>query len=310
MVAKLEQGKPVRKDQSDGDKVVKSNPRSTTTRANKTVKEAIVDNSQFSEFLKTFQQLSVSLIERMDKANDTSKRLNNYNKVERINNIECYLCHEKGHRKFECPNRSKEIGNIDKGIDTNKGVNLILLLPDEAVKDSEVITEEVLMVDKRKTPDTETRVGRPAKVRNATRSGGVSTTPNQTDTNSRSEAAVTRTVEDRVARKQFSLREDLEKYFPKISLMQLLDSSKQIAAEWKDIGNKTASTTLNEIRIQEKASIPEQPAHKSGYPQCYGTKRNPGYGLAVKTQSTAELEDTRTATSSGKGRSGSTLIDY
>ncbi|OMH82712.1 hypothetical protein AX774_g3800 [Zancudomyces culisetae] len=229
MVAKLEQGRPVYKDQSDKDKEVKSNPISTTTRANKTVKEAIVDNSQFSEFLKTFQQLSVSLIERNDKANV--------------------------HIKVECHNSSKETGNIDKGIDTNKGVNFISFLPDEAEKDSEVITEEVLIVIKRKSPDTETRVGWPAKVRNATRRKEVYTTLNQTDTNSRSEAAVTRTVEDSVASKQFSLREDLEKYFPKISLMQLLDSSKQIAEEWKDIENKSASTKLNEILIQEKATV-------------------------------------------------------
>ncbi|OMH80343.1 Transposon Tf2-11 polyprotein [Zancudomyces culisetae] len=230
-VTKMEQSKNGRGDTLALAKSSKPATKNAATRAGKTVKELTTESGQFGEFLKTFQELSVSLLEKLDKTVAPKKEYVSQSKVERASAWECYYCHEKGHRRFECPLFQKE--------HAEKKVNFLDM-------DKEItIEDEVLTVEKRKAVESMGRVGRPAKVRN-------------TRETEEPEVLTERSVQPEFVRidkgKKFNLREELEKVYPKISMIQLLHNSEKIAQEWKNIVEVGPNTALNEIRLQEKTT--------------------------------------------------------
>ncbi|OMH83944.1 Retrovirus-related Pol polyprotein from transposon [Zancudomyces culisetae] len=231
LVAKLEQSTNGRRDIQAAIKSSKPTTKNAATRSGKSVKELTTEAGQFGEFLKTFQELSVSLLEKLDQTVASTKNWGSQAKVERASTWECYYCHEKGHRKFECPRFQKE--------HEEKKVNFLSI----GTEPTEV--DEVLMVEKRKATDAAGRVGRPAKIRNT---GDMDAQELRAERVTQPESGTI----DRV--KKFSLREELEKVYPKISMIQLLQNSEKIAQDWKNIVEVSPQTALNEIRIQEKAT--------------------------------------------------------
>ncbi|OMH85256.1 hypothetical protein AX774_g1209 [Zancudomyces culisetae] len=231
LVTKLEQGSSIKNDVQQSGKPTKASTKNAASRAGKSVKDLTTESAQFGEFLRTFQDLSVSLLEKLDKtvvANNTSR---SSAKVERPNTWECYYCHAKGHRRFECPQLKSE--------SSDKKVNYISV-------DKEVLeSDEVLMVEKRKADEQLVRVGRPVKSRN---------TSEQEDSGARIEKVNRPGVPSVEKNKSFNLREELEKVYPKISMIQLLQNSEKIAEDWRNIAEVAPRAAINEIRLQEKTT--------------------------------------------------------
>ncbi|OMH83427.1 hypothetical protein AX774_g3069 [Zancudomyces culisetae] len=137
----------------------KSSTQSAVTKGGRSVKE-MTEAGQYGDFLKAFQEMSVSIINKIDELVESKANRPRQNHNFR-QEVECYYCHKKGHISLRCPSRQQP--KVEKVVEMTEenNINFIEVLPGE---------QDVYAYEKRKQRDEEGRETRPTKTRN-TRQG-------------------------------------------------------------------------------------------------------------------------------------------
>ncbi|OMH82317.1 DNA damage-inducible protein 1 [Zancudomyces culisetae] len=235
---------------------IKEATRNAASKQGKTIKEMAKDQAPYAAMIKKFEEMSVNLLSRVDEAID--KKLKSYNTAN-TRSYTCYFCQEEGHRRFEC---QKWKAQQNKGSKEEAGTNVNYI---DLVKMDDVKDQEIFAVEKRGyAQNDKSSDQRPSKRANRTVTQERNmTSAEATEVEKEIEevrediplrAQLTKRYYNKVVdgNKKFSLKEELEKVYPKINLIQLLNTSPSLSKELVKICDRAEAAEINEIQLQEK----------------------------------------------------------
>ncbi|OMH82628.1 DNA damage-inducible protein 1 [Zancudomyces culisetae] len=253
---KSEQGVYRKSEYKDKVSKMKELSKNAASRQGRTIKDMSKDKESYAAMIRKFEELSVSLLAKVDEVVD--KKLKSY-RPENTNVYKCFYCQEEGHNKFECQ-KWKAQKNQDSNSKINSNVNFI-----DIVGEKESDSKQLFAVEKRKNNslnDTTTEIR--ARKRNNTAATStlsenfikektVEKNVEEIDEDVPLSVQIQKRYNPRIQNgtKAFSLRDELNKVYPKISLIQLLDSSPILAKALVGLCNKKDTSEINEISIHE-----------------------------------------------------------
>ncbi|OMH78985.1 DNA damage-inducible protein 1 [Zancudomyces culisetae] len=271
LITKVEDGSVVSPKKGDH-KISKVQAKDYTTNAaskGKSVKEIAKNSVAYSDMMKRFEEMSVSLITKVEQVVDQKlKEASTSNRRVQPFVVKCYSCNEIGHRKYECP-KIKESGSSDGSkVDIQKNINYIEVIENHSAVEDDA---QVYAIDKRKHSDIASGATeqRPTKYRTA-RTRGVHSTPEETSGVAHPTAEVgdeslgdENRLESNISRgknyqllkgtnKTFSIIEELRKVYPKIDALQLIENAPIYSEELQSFLKKDKVMELNEIQVQER----------------------------------------------------------
>ncbi|OMH79370.1 Retrovirus-related Pol polyprotein from transposon [Zancudomyces culisetae] len=230
--------------------------RNAASKQGRAIKDMSKDKEPYAAMIRKFEELSVNLLAKVDEV--VEKKLKTYN-LGSAQVYKCYYCHEDGHRKFECK-KWKSLQNDEQSVKTGTNVNYI-----ELVRTEDCQGQELVAVEKRKSDfrdiTSEKRANKrintaatPSDSSENTNTSEINKDVDKINKNTPLKAQVYKRYINKITdgTKKFSLKEELDKIYPKISLIQLLNSSPGLTAELVSICDKSNTAEINEIQLQPK----------------------------------------------------------